>query len=186
MGLTLGDFDRERIIDGPSLRREISRVRESRRKGGVGRPIADDSWSSWRSMAGVARKANFLNPYQAVLICYQGFYLFSGKPLNEGRLLNTVTAETLPGLVEAWIPLVSHPRILEILELIQKVALTSDQLEEIRQKASRRTGETPSQSNVLRNHIRQYVANRSRPRHQRFTRKLVCRVVLRPVSKQGK
>ena len=182
MILSLDDFDRLKLLDGPSLRREISRIRESSRNGYVGKLIADDSWRDWRAAAGVDKGAIFISQYQALIVCYHGFYSFSGKLNNNGRVLKSVVIEDLPALVEAWLPMIKHPRIIGILEFIQRVGLTVEQLEMNRLKVFRNTGEMPTQSQIFQNRARRCLANRTRPQHQRFIREVVCKVVLKPAK----
>lgn len=177
----LEEFDRSAILEGASLRREICRVRQSSRPGSAGKPIADDTWGLWKLQAGIERNALFMNQYQAAIVCYQAFYGFSGKNLNGRINFNSVAVEDLEELTNEWLEQVDHPRIREAIAFIHHVALTADQIEE-RQFRVTRSYLRSSPLKILQVRVKNYLASRSRPRCQRFTREIVCRRVLRPIK----
>jgi len=177
----LEEFDRSALLDGASLRREICRVRQSSRPGSERKPIADDTWGLWRLQAGIKRRVLLMNQYQAAIVCYQAFYGFSGKNLNGRINFNSVAVEDLEELTNEWLEQVDHPRIREAIAFVQYVALTPDQIEE-KQFTVARPYLRPSTSKILQARVKYYLASRSRPRCQRFTREIVCRRVLRPVK----
>jgi hypothetical protein len=105
------------VVDGKKLRAKIQTIRIAN-NASRGRAIGNDTWSIWRSRAGIARHEPKITQEQAAIICWLAFYPFSGKLLNERIVFGKIRHNIYPLLADKWLEQVEDKAIVDLLHWI--------------------------------------------------------------------
>jgi hypothetical protein len=120
-----GSYPGNPRIDSPKFRAKVQIVRFAN-NAGRGRPIADDTWSSWRSMSGAPKGLHSFSQKEAAIVCWIAFYPFSGKPLNDGTSFKGIEPKFYEMLTDQWLRSVEAPQILKLLRWVRGEAPVHD------------------------------------------------------------
>jgi hypothetical protein len=108
-------------IDSPMFRAKVQIVRLAN-KAGQSRPIADDTWSLWRSKAGAPKGLHWYSQKEAAIVCWIAFYSFSGKRFNDGTLFSRIEPKFYEMLTDQWLRSIDAPEIVQLLRWVRGYA----------------------------------------------------------------